>query len=70
MQPLVGIQDGSQEGSYNEGRIRCRFTRQINPNTEQLADWGLLARPYHLMMGRGYSSLGMYSLSIVHTHIS
>ncbi|XP_052775405.1 putative ferric-chelate reductase 1 [Mya arenaria] len=69
--PTAGII--TQEGSYNDGRLRCRFVREINPNNEELNDWGLLSRPFHLLMGRGYSSLGnllTHGINVGHLPVS
>ncbi|WAR23065.1 FRRS1-like protein [Mya arenaria] len=64
--PTAGII--TQEGSYNDGRLRCRFVREINPNNEELNDWGLLSRPFHLLMGRG--NLLTHGINVGHLPVS
>lgn len=49
--PKMGIEP--EEGSYNGGRIRCRFTRLTSINDAEYADFPLTAVPYHIMMARG-----------------
>jgi len=56
LQPKIGIYP--EEGSYNEGRIRCRFSRDINVNNEEVEEYSLLSKPWHLLMARGPSGFG------------
>ena len=59
LQPKMGIEP--EEGSYNGGRIRCRFTRLTSINDAEYADFPLTAVPYHIMMARGPAFRGKTS---------
>lgn len=51
IKPKMGIT--FEEGSYNAGRLRCRFDRTTSINDEEYADFPLTAKPYHILMARG-----------------
>ncbi|KAH3696358.1 hypothetical protein DPMN_083822, partial [Dreissena polymorpha] len=57
---LIKPKDGllSEEGSYNNGRLRCRFRRDNRVNNEELTNYGLISRPWRLLMARGPSHRG------------
>lgn len=52
--PKVGID--SEEGSYNSGRLRCRFSK--TKAVKEAEDFDLSNNVYHLLMARGRASNG------------
>lgn len=54
--PKVGIT--FEEGSYNNGRIRCRFNRAKTVNDEEVGDFPLTTESFHVLMARGPSANG------------
>lgn len=58
-----------QEGSYSDGRIRCRFTRKISVNDEEYDSYPLTATPYHILMARGplrEGGVGRHGMEVGH----
>ncbi|KAH3696496.1 hypothetical protein DPMN_083961 [Dreissena polymorpha] len=57
---LIKPKDGllSKEGSYNNGRLRCRFRHDNRVNNEELTNYGLIFLPWRLLMARGPSHKG------------
>ncbi|KAL4236801.1 DOMON domain-containing protein frrs1L [Mactra antiquata] len=56
VKPKIGI--SFEEGSYNNGRLRCRFDREKTVNDEEVGDFSLTSQRYHLLMARGKARRG------------
>ncbi|KAL3869161.1 hypothetical protein ACJMK2_041872 [Sinanodonta woodiana] len=71
--PKAGIINSTAEGSYNNGRLRCRFSREIAPNDEEVGSFPLTDESFHIFMARGYAPNGhikRHGLNVGHLPIA